>query len=227
MALASRAGLDRRAFLKRAGVAAFAGAAASSAPRAIARSSTAFPSPDSRYDFDTIYDRIGTECIKWDQQIAAYGKENIAVGMGIADMDFRAAPCITRALQERLKHENWGYLDTPRSYIDAIVDWNRKRYALEINPDTIVLSNGVHPGLIAALKAFSPPGSKVLMTTPVYDGFYADLDFCRLKAEECPMKLAEGCYSIDFDEFERRIGHDTNTLILCNPHNPTGNCWSP
>ena len=31
--------------------------------------------------------------------------------MGIADMDFRAAPAITKALKERLQHENWGYLD--------------------------------------------------------------------------------------------------------------------
>jgi len=40
------------------------------------------------------------------------------------------------------------------------------------------------------------------------------------------MKLTDGRYSIDFADFERRISHDTNTLILCNPQNPTGNCWS-
>ena len=33
--------------------------------------------------------------------------------MGIADMDFRAAPSITKALKARLEHENWGYLDMP------------------------------------------------------------------------------------------------------------------
>ena len=41
------------------------------------------------------------------------------------------------------------------------------------------------------------------------------------------MKLVGRPFSIDFDDFERRISHDTNTLILCNPQNPTGNCWSP
>ena len=40
-----------------------------------------------------------------------YGKGSIEVGMGIADMDFRAAPAITKALQDRMQHENWGYLD--------------------------------------------------------------------------------------------------------------------
>jgi cystathionine beta-lyase len=84
----------------------------------------------------------------------------------------------------------------------------------------------VHPGLIAALKTFSPPGSKVLMTTPVYSGFYSDLTYCQVNAEESPMRVVNGRYSIDFEDFERRIDHDTNTFILCNPHNPTGNCWS-
>jgi cystathionine beta-lyase len=31
---------------------------------------------------------------------------------------------------------------------------------------------------------------------------------------------------MDFEEFERHISADTKTLILCNPQNPTGNCWS-
>ena len=31
--------------------------------------------------------------------------------MGIADMDFSVAPVITKALMDRMQHENWGYLD--------------------------------------------------------------------------------------------------------------------
>lgn len=121
-------GLDRRAFLKHAGLTALVGAVGTGTPMVAAAASAAFEPPDSTYDFDTVYNRVGTDCVKWDRQIAAYGKDNIAVGMGIADMDFRTAPCVTRALAERLKHENWGYLDTPRSYIDAIVNWHKKRY---------------------------------------------------------------------------------------------------
>jgi cystathionine beta-lyase len=216
--------LDRRTFLKNSGMTALVGAVGAGISPALLAGDSA---PSSKYDLDTPYDRVGSDCVKWDQQIKTYGRENIAVGMGIADMDFRAAPCITKALQERMKHENWGYLDTPRSYIDAIVNWNKRRYGVDINPDLLVLSNGVHPALIAALKTFSPPGSRVLLTTPVYDGFYGDLSFCQLKAEESLLKAVDGRFSIDFDDLERRISHETNTLILCNPHNPTGNCWSP
>lgn len=219
-------GLNRRAFLQNAGMTALLGAVGTGPSTASAAASAVLEPPDGKYDFDTIYSRVGTDSIKWDQQIGKYGKDNIAVGMGIADVDFRAAPCITRALAQRCRHENWGYLDTPRSYTDAIVNWNKKRYGIDINPDLLVLTTGVHPGLIAALKTFSPPGSKVLLTTPTYNGFYSDLEFCGLKPEDSPMKLVEGRYSIDFEDFERRISHDTNTFILCNPQNPTGNCWS-
>jgi cystathionine beta-lyase len=66
----------------------------------------------------------------------------------------------------------------------------------------------------------------VLLLTPTYDGFYGDISFVGCKPEESLMKLVDGRYAIDFEDLERRINHDTNTLILCNPQNPTGNCWS-
>jgi cysteine-S-conjugate beta-lyase len=225
--MAQREGLNRRAFLRNAGMTALVGAVGTGgASEAMAAASFAEPL-NGKYDFDTPYSRIGTDSVKYDQQIRAYGKDHIAVGMGIADMDFRAAPCITRALAQRCQHENWGYLDIPKTYYEAIASWNKRRYGLDIDPETIVLTTGVHPGLIAALRAFSPPGTKVLLTTPTYNGFYGDLTYTGTKPEDSPMKLVDGRYSIDFDDLERRISSDTNTLILCNPQNPTGNCWSP
>jgi cystathionine beta-lyase len=212
--------LSRRAFLTRTGLTALAGAVGTSVPVAAA-------SPAARFDFDTPYNRIGTDSVKWDQQIRTYGKDNIAVGMGIADMDFKTAPCITEALNRRLQHENWGYLDIPNSFAEGIIAWNKRRYGVDIKPESLVITTGVHPGLVAALKTFSPPGSKVLLLTPTYDGFYGDLRYVGCVPEESLMTLSGGRYSIDFEDLERRISHDTNTLILCNPQNPTGNCWSP
>jgi len=219
-------GFNRRAFLRNAGLGALA-VGVSGAPAAAAASVLPDDPPrNGKFDFDTPYTRVGTNCVKWDRPANLYGKEKVAVGMGIADMDFRAAPCITHALGERMKHENWGYLDSTRPYIDSVVKWNKQRYGLTINPDHVVLTTGVHPGIIAALKTFSPPGSKVLLLSPTYNGFYGDLTYTQTKAEDSPMKLVNGRYSIDFEDFERRISHETNTFILCNPQNPTGNCWS-
>jgi len=224
-------GLNRRAFLKNAGMTALVGAAVGSGTSvATAAAGISVAASNSKFDFDTPYNRFGTDSTKYDQQVRIYGKENIQVGMGIADMDFRAAPSITKGLAERLQHENWGYLDmggpAMKSFTDGIVSWNKRRYGVDINPETLAITTGVHPGLIAALRTFSPPGSKVLLLTPTYNGFYGDLTATGTIAEESPLKLVNGRYSIDFEDLERRISHETNTLILCNPQNPTGNCWS-
>jgi cystathionine beta-lyase len=212
---------------------ALVGAVGSGTPLGIAAAAAAAAPAEAvngKFDFDTPYNRFGTDSVKYDQPNRTYGKDSVQVGMGIADMDFRVAPVITKALMERLQHENWGYLDMQgpmaKSFNDHIVSWNKKRYGLTVNPEAVVLTTGVHPGIIAALKTFSPPGSKVLLNTPTYNGFYGDLTYTKTIAEEVPMRLVNGRYSIDFDEFEHHISHDTNAYILCNPQNPTGNTWS-
>ncbi len=219
-------GLDRRAFLRNAKMAALVGAVGTSASLGTANAFEPDAITGGKYDFDTPYNRVGTDCVKWDRQLRLYGKDSIVAGMGIADMDFRCAPVITRALAKRVQHENWGYLDMPPSFPDAIVSWNKRRYGIDINPDLMLLTTGVHNGIISALETFSPRGSKILLLTPAYDGFYGDIAYVGCTPEECPLRLVNGRYSIDFEDLKRRISHDTNVFILCNPHNPTGNCWS-
>jgi cysteine-S-conjugate beta-lyase len=226
-------GLNRRAFLRNAGFTAIAGAAAGTrSPIFAAPADTALDqaqATNGKFDFDTVYNRFGSDSTKFDQQIGRYGKGSVEVGMGIADIDFKAAPAITNAIAARVKHENWGYLDmdkwTPRM-TEAVAAWTKRRHGLTVDPATIHISAGVHPALIAALKAFSPAGSKVLLNTPTYNGFYSDLRESQTIAEESPMKFVNGKFEMDFEDFERRISIDTHSYILCNPQNPTGNCWS-
>jgi len=228
--MSSNHDFSRRSFLKGAGMTALAGAVGAGGASAVSTAAAAGASPylrDGKYDFDTIYSRVGTDCFKWDSQIALFG-DKVQVGMGIADMDFRAAPCIGEAMAERLKHENWGYLSTEAydSYREAIADWNLDRYGYELDPASIVFATGVHPGLIATLKTFSAPASKVLMMTPTYNGFYSDLTHSRTIKNESEMVFENGRYTIDWDDFEARMTADTQSLLLCNPQNPTGNVWS-
>ena len=228
----SHDGLNRRAFLRNAGMTALAGAVGSGTSFAgpLAAAGAGLLAADGRFDFDTPYNRFGTDSVKYDQQIRTFGKDSVQVGMGIADMDFKCAPSITEALRKRIEHENWGYLDMGgtlvKSMNDHIVSWNKKRYGITVSPESLVLTTGVHPGIVATLRAFCPIGSKVLLNTPTYNGFYGDLTATKTVAEEVPMRLANGRYSIDFDEFEHHISGDTNAYILCNPQNPTGNTWS-
>ena len=217
---------SRRTFLRSAGTTAILGAAGARSVVAQPRGTVPASAPRALddYDFDEVYDRVGTDSVRWDRAVEQFGP-GIVAGMGVADMDFRAAPCVTNALAERCTHENWGYMARPASYAEAVAEWNSRRYGLDIDPSTIVFTTGVHPGIIAALHTFSPPGGRVLLMSPTYSGFYSDLTFTRTVAEDSPMVVENGRYAVDFDDFERRAQR-CNTFILCNPQNPTGNCWS-
>ena len=99
--MSQKKGLNRRAFLRSAGFTALAGAVGTGTSVAAAAPGGTPEPPGGTFDFDTPYDRIGTDSVKWDQQIERFGADKIQVGMGIADMDFKAAPCITEARAER------------------------------------------------------------------------------------------------------------------------------
>jgi cystathionine beta-lyase len=218
--------LNRRKFIQGAGATAIAGALGTSASLASAAGSMKSGGM-MKYNFDKPYNRFGSNSVKWDQQVDRFGAENIEVGMGIADMDFQTAPCITEALEKRTAHNNWGYQKMPYDeYIEGIVAWNKERHGLDVDPETIQLQEGVHHGLISTLRTVSPPKSKVLMMTPTYNGFYGDLRWTQTETNESVMTFKNGTWSVDWDDFEERMTPDTHAFLLCNPQNPTGNVWS-
>lgn len=218
-------GLNRRAFLKNASMTALAGAVGSGGTVAAAAAATA-TTTNGKFDFDTVYNRVNSNCSRWDSPPRLFPAGQFKFGMGVATMDLETAPCITEALTERVKHHNWGYMSSTKSYVDEIVKWNGTRHGLDIDPDSIVLSAGVYPGIIAALRTFAQPASKVLLTTPTYDGFYTHISHTRTVANESPMIRRNGRYEIDWADLESRMTSDTEVMIICNPKNPTGNVWS-
>src|SRR6478609_2884454 len=106
-----RKGHDRRSFLRHAGL---GGGVLALGPLAasIAASAPAAAAPMAgKFDFDTPYNRIGTDSVKWDMPVRVNHMSRIIAGMTTADMDFKCAPAIMAALKKRMEHENWGYVD--------------------------------------------------------------------------------------------------------------------
>ena len=110
---------NRRSFLRHAGMTIATALAARSAESSALQTVPGGNPPAGRFDFDTLPNRIGTDSTKWDQQIRLYGRDHVDVGMGIADMDFAPAPCITRAMIDRIQRDNWGYITVPESHVES------------------------------------------------------------------------------------------------------------
>ena len=175
-----------------------------------------------KYNFDEIIPRHGTASMKWD---ACDDPEMLP--LWVADMDFRAAPCIIDAMQRRLNHGIFGYVDVPESYYEAVIQWFARRHNWQIQREYILYTIGVVPAIAAILQSITRPGDKVLIQTPVYNCFYSCLRNAGNVLVENPLLYNDNYYTIDFEDFERKIVEERpKVFLLCNPHNPACRVWT-
>lgn len=174
------------------------------------------------YDFDKIINRRGTNCVKWDEVT-----DSEVIPMWVADMDFETAPCIMRALQERLRHGCFGYTFVPESYYDATIQWFQRRHGWAIDRSSFIYTSGVVPAISAIIKAMTNEGDKVLAQTPVYNCFFSSIRNNGCVLAENPLRMENNRYLIDWDDFEKQCADPAvKVFLLCNPHNPAGRVWT-
>lgn len=177
------------------------------------------------YDFDEIIERKGSNCVKHDGMRRFYGTNEL-LPMWVADMDFRSPDFVMEAIRKRSEHEVLGYAVPGNSYIEAVVDWFKKRYRIDARRDELHFIPGIVSGIAFVLQAFSQPGDKVLVMNPVYPPFLHLPQGSGRMLEASPLTIENGRFAIDFDDLERRA-EGCSLMILSNPHNPGGTVWSP
>lgn len=173
-----------------------------------------------KYNFDELTQRRGSNSLKWDVA------EN-ELPMWIADMDFKTAPEITRALQNKIKSGIYGYQIVPDEWYSAIIGWWKSRHNFEIEKDWLCFCTGVVPAVTSSVKRLTSAGDNVLLLTPVYDIFFHSVENTGRKVLESPLLYKDGKYSINFKDLEEKLANPLTTMmILCNPHNPAGKIWT-
>lgn len=175
-----------------------------------------------RYNFDEIVQRRGTNSYKWDS-----ADDADVLPMWVADMDFRTAPAIIEALQQRVAHGIFGYTRVPDAYYKAVINWFGRRHNWKIQKDWMIYTSGVVPAISAVIKALTQPGDKVLVQTPVYNCFFSSIRNNGCEIVSNPLVYKENTYVIDYEDLERKVADEkVKILLLCNPHNPAGRVWS-
>ena len=179
--------------------------------------------------FDTYLERRGTRSSKWDGCNARFGVDPSVelLPMWIADMDFRSPTEVVEALAQRVQTQAFGYTTVPDSFYDAILSWVERRYHWKIQKEWIVFTPGVVPAFNVAYQAFTQPGDGIIVPSPSYYPFFDGVRNNGRKVVACPLVEADGYWTLDFDLLERQVKDpDNKVLILSNPHNPTGRCWT-
>ncbi|MBO4992360.1 MAG: aminotransferase class I/II-fold pyridoxal phosphate-dependent enzyme [Firmicutes bacterium] len=174
-----------------------------------------------KYDFETIADSIdygfGTD----------FNEEHTT--MAGAQLHVKTAPCISDALA-RLSQAGlygWTSSEDPR-YIGAIVNWMKQVRDWDVSPEWIVPSYGILQGMCACMRAFSQPGDGVIVQQPTYVLYMREISRCERRLVNNPLVLRDDHYEMDFADLEEKMRDPKNKLmILCNPHNPLMDVWSP
>lgn len=176
-----------------------------------------------KYDFDKPIDRKGTDCFKWDALPAMYGRDDLTP-MWVADMDFRSPDFVMEAIRRRCEHPVLGYTMPSEGYWQAVTTWLQKHYGINASKEKLHFIPGIVAGIAYTLLCLTQPGDKILVTTPVYPPFLNLPKESQRELVCSPLKITNGRFAIDFDDFERKA-NGCKLFIMSNPHNPAGTVW--
>ena len=183
------------------------------------------------YNFDKIIERRGTDCVKYDGLECHFGRTGLTP-LWVADMDWQTPDFIRDALKDRIDHPIYGYGLIPDGYFDMIAAWVKGLHGWDVNPDHIRYIPGIVKGIAFAERCFLKPGDKVIIQPPVYHPFRIVTESCGFEYVNNPLVPVydeEGfiCdYNMDLDGLEKLIDDRCRMLVLSNPQNPSGICWS-
>ena len=207
------------------------------------------------YNFDEVIDRSGSGCLKMEQLKEQFGREDL-LSMWIADMDFRTPDFVTDALKCRMEHPIFGYTAIPDDYFKTISEWVGTLHGWKVCPEHIRYIPGIVKGIAMVMDTFLKPGDKIVIQPPVYHPFrfvpekkghpvvfnplipvYENpegqtgsdtvaghpADICGKDADR---RLVT--YAMDLEGLESLFKSDSSIrlIVISNPHNPAGICWS-
>ncbi|MGR3572710.1 MalY/PatB family protein [Brevirhabdus sp.] len=178
-------------------------------------------------NFDEEINRFGTHSSKWDMMEPTYGVPAAdGLAMWVADMDFRPPACVQEAVEQMARMGIYGYFGDERAYRQSIVWWMANRHGWQLDPDAIFSTHGLVNGTAMCIDSFTSPGDGVVVMTPVYHAFARVIRAAGRRLVECPLRLSEGRYEMDFDRWDAQMTGSEKMLILCSPHNPGGRVWT-
>lgn len=168
--------------------------------------------------------RSGSDCYKWDSECALGN-----LPLWVADMDFKAAEPIRKAMQRRLEHGVFGYSIVPKANYDAVTSWFERRHGWKgIDSTNLLYATAVVPAvsaILAALKDSKTQKLRVLTFTPAYNCFFNCIENMGCELVPSALVLRNNRFEIDWADVEAKA-KEADVFLLCNPHNPTGRVWS-
>jgi aminotransferase len=146
------------------------------------------------------------------------------ISLGIGEPDFvTPAPILQAgidALEQGETHytSNAGILELR----EALAEHLNKRYDLDYNPlSELVVTVGVSEALYLALNAVIEPGDEVIIPTPCFVSYQAEVILAGGVPVELPSRV-EDDFQLDPEKLAAAVTPKTKAILIGYPNNPTG-----
>ena len=141
--------------------------------------------------------------------------------LSIGTPDFPPAPHVMEALsQAAAKPENYKYSLTERpELVEAVQNWYRRRYGVELEREEILSVYGSQEGLTHIGLAICDPGDVVLVPDPGYPIFEMGPFLCGADIVRYPLREENG-YLPDLDAIPEETAKAARMMVVSYPANP-------
>jgi cystathionine beta-lyase len=177
----------------------------------------------SKYDFSQPLAR--KKSWKWEYESFVDGHR--VLPMSVADTDFISPREVTSTLREIIDGGQFGYPSYPDDHRDVFAAWQKRQHGWELDPDDVIIANGLLSSLVLMLEAVSAPGEGVIIFTPVYQNFFTVIAGAGRIPVCCDLIRDENNHwRVDLSAYRSHCEkRDTRAVVICNPHNPVGRAW--
>jgi aspartate/methionine/tyrosine aminotransferase len=155
------------------------------------------------------------------KELEAEGRDIVRLEIG--DPDFPTPEVITRAAEAAMEAGETGYtqsLGLP-DLREAISAHMKRTYAVEVEADRVIVTQGTSPAMLLLFGALLDPGDEVIMPDPCYPAYPNYVTF--LGGVPVPVRVRDvDGFRYRTDEVERAITGRTKAIMLNSPSNPTG-----
>jgi aspartate/methionine/tyrosine aminotransferase len=150
------------------------------------------------------------------------------VHMEVGEPDFDTPRCIIEAGYKAMLEGKTHYTHSMGLWElrEAICEHYREKYAVDVNPDRVVVTAGTSPGLFLAMASILEPHDEVIMSNPHYACYPHFVRFLEGRPVLIEAKEEEG-FQLDPERVRESITPRTKAIMINSPSNPTGNLLDP
>ncbi len=145
------------------------------------------------------------------------------ISLGIGEPDFTTPKPILEAGIQSLGHGETHYTSNNGKIElrQGIVDNLQKLYGVKYDPSEVIATVGVSEALYLAFTALLEPGDEVIIPTPCFVAYQAEVILAGGVPVEIPSRI-ENDFAVDPDDIRKAITPRTKVIFIGYPSNPTG-----